>query len=484
MILTRSRLPTFGLALFFLAAKATGDAPSVNSFLNNGVTAHRGNSAEYPENTIPAFKSGIELGADWIELDIFRTQDGKLVVIHDRTTGRVGDKNLIVPDSTCEQLLSVDVATEFRKRHGKSIEAVPRHTIPLLKDVLLLVMTQTKTRVSIQPKMDCVAEAIALVKELGAERWVGFNDGNLKYMAEVKRLAPGVPVFWDRTQSDIDEDIQIAKRHGFEALVLHQVAVTQQKIEQIHKGGIKAGVWTVNDEATMAQMLKMGIDRVYTDDPRRLLALKAKPTVDSTVLLLPPPSAVHAADYQFDGKIRRGVLENYLSRSITMLDLLTGHGNVDDNIRMLKNVGAKFAGRTIYLWGQESQLPTRLAAARQNAPKVHAADPQMILQACVFEIVSKDVDKLPIPAWAFEAFGQSVEKWNFRYENMLYPSGRGHNHWRQGSSIPDISQQAIRDTDYPDMPLGGWAGTISEIHKDGMYTVRLSRETLAARNSG
>ena len=278
MILTRSRLPTFGLALFVLAATATGDGPTVTTFLDNGVTAHRGNSAEYPENTIPAFKSGIELGADWIELDIFRTKDGKLVVIHDRTTGRVGGKNLVVPDSTCEQLLSVDVATEFRQRHGKSIEAVPRHTIPLLKDVLLLVMTQAKTRVSIQPKMDCVAEAIALVRELGAERWVGFNDGNLKYMAEVKRLAPGIPVFWDRRLLDTEKDIRIAKQHGFEALVLHHSIVTKQNIEQIQKAGIKAGAWTVNDEATMAQMLKMGIDRIYTDEPRRLLALKTHQT--------------------------------------------------------------------------------------------------------------------------------------------------------------------------------------------------------------
>ena len=146
-----------------------------------------------------------------------------------------------------------------------------------------------------------------------------------------------------------------------------------------------------------------------------------------------------AGGYEFDGTITRAVLETYLSRSITMLDLLTGHGNVDDNVRMLKNVGAKFAGRTIYLWGSESQLPTRLAAARQNVSKVHAADPQMILQACVFEIVSRDVDKISIPAWVFEAFGQSPELRNFRYEAMLYPEGRGHNHWRQGSSIPDIS---------------------------------------------
>jgi glycerophosphoryl diester phosphodiesterase len=444
MILTPRRLPTFVLTLLFVTVPATGDGPTVTTFLDNGVTAHRGNSAEYPENTIPAFKSGIELGADWIELDIFRSRDGKLVVIHDRTTGRVGDKNLVVPDATYEQLLSVDVATEFRKRHGDAIEAVPRHTIPLLEDVLLLVMTQSKTRVSIQPKMDCVAEAIALVKELGAERWVGFNDGNLQYMAEVKRLAPDLPVFWDRSQSNIDEDIRTAKQHGFEALVLHHSIVTKRNIEQIQKAGMEVGAWTVNDEATMARMLKMGIDRLYTDDPRRLLTRKAKPAFGSKVLLVPLPSTAPGRDYEFDGKISRRVLENYLSRSITMLDLLTGHGNVKDNTRMLHNIGAKFAGRTIYLWGGESQLPTRLAAAQQHAPKIHAVDPQMILQACVFEIVSEDVDKLPVPGWAFEAFGQSPEPRKFRYEAMLYPSGRGHNHWRKGSSIPDISQNETK----------------------------------------
>jgi hypothetical protein len=148
----------------------------------------------------------------------------------------------------------------------------------------------------------------------------------------------------------------------------------------------------------------------------------------------------HARDYGFDGKISRPVLENYLSRSITMLDLLTGKGDVDDNIRMLHNTGAKFAGRSIYLWGGEGRLPQRLKAALQIAPKVHAADPEMILQACVFEIVSKEVEKLPVPDWAFEAFNLSPEARNFRYEAMLYPSRRGHDHWRPGASIPDISQ--------------------------------------------
>ena len=245
-------------------------------FLHNGVTAHRGNSGEHPENTMPAFESGIKSRADWIELDIYRTKDGKLVVIHDQTTGRIGDRNLSVPDSTYDELLTVDLATGFRRSHGDSVESCPPQHIPLLEDVLRLVTGQRRTRVSIQPKMDCVAEAVALVKAMKAERWVGFNDGNLNFMSEVKRLAPEIPVFWDRAgNTGIDEDIRIAKSHGFSSLVLHQTGVTPEKIQKTKAAGLEVGAWTVNDRATMEKFLNMGVGRLYTDHPRMLLALKA-----------------------------------------------------------------------------------------------------------------------------------------------------------------------------------------------------------------
>ncbi len=254
-----------------------GAEPGSGPFLGRGVTAHRGNSGEWPENTMPAFASGIEVGCDWIELDVYTTKDGKLVVIHDRTTGRVGDKNLVVPESTHAELLTVDVAADFRRRHAKTVEECPPQRIPLLEDVLRLVRKQKQTRVSIQPKMDCVGQAVALVKRLGAEAWVGFNDGSLKLMAEVKRLAPGIPVFWDRRRSDVDDDIRIAREHGFEALVLHYSTVTAEKVGKIKAAGIEAGAWTVNEPAAMKRLLAMGVQRFYTDQPRQLMDLKAAP---------------------------------------------------------------------------------------------------------------------------------------------------------------------------------------------------------------
>jgi glycerophosphoryl diester phosphodiesterase len=255
-------------------ARAAVTSNDAEGFLRNGVTAHRGNSGEHPECTMPAFASGIAVGADWLELDILRTKDGKLVVIHDRTTGRVGDRNLEVMKSTYAELSRIDVATDFRQRHGKSKVEYPSERIPLLADVLKLVMKQQKTRVSIQPKMDCVADAIELIHRIGAQKWVGFNDGNLKYMSDVKRLAPAIPVFWDRGNSDLSKDLIIARERGFEALVLNDRVVTAEKVALIHQAGFEAGVWTVNNENDLKRFLKMGVDRIYTDYPTRLLELK------------------------------------------------------------------------------------------------------------------------------------------------------------------------------------------------------------------
>lgn len=268
--------PTSWVALVtMLKVAAVGVlAEPADEFLHNGVTAHRGNSGEHPENTIPAFRSAIALGADWIELDVFRTRDGKLVLSHDRTTGRVSDQDLIVPESTYEELRKLDVATGFRREHGKSVNECPKHAMPLLEEVLRLVIAQRRTRVSIQPKMDCVADAVALVRRLAAEEWVGFNDGNLQYLAKVKEMCPKLTVFWDRNRTNMHEDIRLARQHGFEALVLHCGLVNGERVRAIHAAGLEAGAWTVNDEAEMKRFLDLGIDRIYTDYPGRLLAIK------------------------------------------------------------------------------------------------------------------------------------------------------------------------------------------------------------------
>ena len=124
----------------------------------------------------------------------------------------------------------------------------------------------------------------------------------------------------------------------------------------------------------------------------------------SAVLLGAVPAL--AGDFGFDGSMPRAVLERYLDRSISFTELLHDDLNqprnrrgVDprDNVRFLTSAGAKFVGRALMVWGRERELMAFLAAARPFAAALHEADPEMILQAAAFEIVTAGVEAVAVP---------------------------------------------------------------------------------------
>ncbi len=144
-------------------------------------------------------------------------------------------------------------------------------------------------------------------------------------------------------------------------------------------------------------------------------------------------------NYKFDGPIPRDVLENYLSRAITMQELCVGVGNVDDNIRMITNIGAKFIGRSMFMWGGEQRIakPEFLAKGKEIAEKLHRADPDTMLQGCVFEFISEAVTNVPVPDWVFKDFSLEPVKRNFIYTNMLFTNIT----MRLGNGfVPDITR--------------------------------------------
>jgi len=146
-----------------------------------------------------------------------------------------------------------------------------------------------------------------------------------------------------------------------------------------------------------------------------------------------------SVDYVFDRTISRRVLENYLSRAITMEGLVNGRGDLNDNVRMLKSIGAKYLGRALCLWGAENNFLYDVERAREQIPRVLAADPDMIVEGCVFETVSPKVNDIEIPDWVFTALGQPVEKRNFRFDDIIYPVGQRRAMGRN-AQVPDVSR--------------------------------------------
>jgi hypothetical protein len=147
--------------------------------------------------------------------------------------------------------------------------------------------------------------------------------------------------------------------------------------------------------------------------------------------------------YQFDRTISREVLENYLARAISMEGIFNGRGDLQDNIRMLTGIGAKYIGRSLCLWGAEMNFLDNIERAKALVPKALAGDPDMLLEACVFETVSPKVDQIAVPGWVFSGMGQPVEQRNFRFADMIYPEGQRRN-WGRGASVPDESRIETR----------------------------------------
>ncbi len=152
--------------------------------------------------------------------------------------------------------------------------------------------------------------------------------------------------------------------------------------------------------------------------------------------------------FYFDGSISREALENYLDRAVTAgYFLVPGTPERyefpyrEDDIRMLQNIGAKFIGRAIYRWSEESKLgdPVFLGYAKRLIDRMHDYDPEIVFQGCLFEHVGADVDNLKIPAWVFEAFNLPVENRNFKVTEMVKRTGAG-NEIRMGAGgVPMIN---------------------------------------------
>ena len=161
-------------------------------------------------------------------------------------------------------------------------------------------------------------------------------------------------------------------------------------------------------------------------------------------------SSQNPSYYLKDGVISKEVLNNYLSRSITQAEFLNHNYYIDgaypseeDDERMLLNIGAKFIGRAVYRWGRESAFNTEwLDNAKKRIEKMHSQDPDMVFQACIFEIATAEVEQIAIPEWVFTAFGKEPEKRNFIWDNIKYLNGLHVNErGNRKSCVPDVSRE-------------------------------------------
>ena len=250
-----------GLNLSYVYSVFTGKANfRLALFQNPTVMAHRGLSADAPENTLYAFSDAISVGADFIELDVQQTRDGVLVVMHDSNLKRTTGMNKNIWDVDYADIQNLDAGSWFDPAYANA-------RIPTLEETLQFVDKRAKLNIEIKPTKhgsdtleQDVAELITQYQYTDACYVTSFSYGSLKKVKEVNpeiRTGYLMSVAYGQFYS-----LKYA-----DAFSLNKVFVTSQVVNAAHQQGKQIFAWTVNSMSEVRSLCNLHVDSIITDDP-------------------------------------------------------------------------------------------------------------------------------------------------------------------------------------------------------------------------
>jgi glycerophosphoryl diester phosphodiesterase len=210
--------------------------------------AHRGDPRRETENTLAAFDSAVRAGADMVELDLRRTRDGAIVVLHDPTLVRLWGSHRAVADT---DLADVQSEGQGIPTLAELLDAV---AVPLMVDFT---------------GEEVVTGAIQAVRHAGAMERSLFVSGNVGALRAVRAQAPEarIGLTWVREELPgpalTDELAAEYWNPNFQR-------VSPESVSIMHKRGLKVSTWTVDTKHDMARVAAAGVDAIVSNRIRRL----------------------------------------------------------------------------------------------------------------------------------------------------------------------------------------------------------------------
>jgi glycerophosphoryl diester phosphodiesterase len=244
------------------------------------IIAHRGTSADAPENTLIAFKKAIEIGADGIEFDIRLSKDQIPMVIHDGNLKRTGNLDVKVKDLTAEELQKIDVGKWFSDEFSGETVPTLAQVFDLFKDNEMRLYVELKCKKkNYKEYAKAVAEVIEKYDLLDRIVVLSFEHAAL---VEIKKYLPNVKtgaLFSPKLLSFFRirrKFIKTAKEIEADEVAPHYSMVTRGTVENGLNHNIKTVVWTANKVNFLEKAIKIGLFAVMTNHPQKFLEKRAE----------------------------------------------------------------------------------------------------------------------------------------------------------------------------------------------------------------
>jgi glycerophosphoryl diester phosphodiesterase len=215
------------------------------------VIAHRGDSSEALENSLGAIRRALSYSVDMIELDVRKSTDNVLYVMHDKMTGRTAEKNINI------EHVPSDVINGVRLKNGEPI--------PTVDEVLRTVASSAG--INFEIKSDGAGAMLA--KHLASTSYPGsvlvssFKEQEVRGAA---RVLPSLPVSLIYDVFSVHE-VSAYRDRGCRIISLRKNTVNEKLIAVCHDRGIAVYVWTVDEEEEMRKFTSWGVDGIYSNRP-------------------------------------------------------------------------------------------------------------------------------------------------------------------------------------------------------------------------
>ncbi len=225
------------------------------------VLGHKGYSAKYPPNTLSSFKKAIEYGADGVELDVWRTKDGEVVVSHDRNLEKVAGVDVDIKKPSYEELQDFKIEGEPIPLLREVYEALPNDAI---------INVEIKDTDAVKPSLKIAVEFDALDRTL----FSSFNIKALKILRKLNKEARiGILVGGLNEVFTIPSHIYSVKANYLN--IPHQISgvgefTARALIHFYRLFGVRVGIWTPNSPDDL-QLFEGLYEMVITDEVERMV---------------------------------------------------------------------------------------------------------------------------------------------------------------------------------------------------------------------
>ena len=240
----------------------------ISNFLFIG---HRGTRRDFDENTISAFKKAIEFGANYIEFDIRKTKDKKLVVLHDSNLNRTTNGSGLLKDFTYKEIKALKTT-------------VHKTTIPLLSEVL----EEFKGKINFMIELkedDLIDDVVKAIKAKDLLSDTVISGKRLHDLLKIKNKLPNIRICFNITKGlglslpeFLKMGLDIKKNYKFDMISLKSNLISQKFIEKCHVNGVMILSWDFlyydNPISRMKYLINKGINGILFDDYKNIRKIK------------------------------------------------------------------------------------------------------------------------------------------------------------------------------------------------------------------